>query len=91
MTSDRRHNSVHRDRFEPYQRAGTSQQSQHLSHESNTQRAKADFVSLNTPSINLNDFMNFMSSFVKSEHSQKLHYDKNMIPEFDPTIKKPSD
>lgn len=87
MTSDRRHNSVHRDRFEPYQRAGTSQQSQHLSHESNTQRAKADFVSLNTPSINLNDFMNFMSSFVKSEHSQKLHYDKNMIPEFDPTIK----
>ncbi|KAL0803248.1 hypothetical protein ABMA28_017286 [Loxostege sticticalis] len=40
----------------------------------------------NNMNVNLKDFMNFMCSF-KPDYSEKLTFDKNMVPEFDPTVK----
>lgn len=42
---------------------------------------------LGSSNENLSALLNFMNNFLKSENSQKLHFDKNMIPEFDPTAK----
>lgn len=73
-------------RFEPYQRASTAKQrSPHKETYDGNGKYKTD--TSNFSNITLNDFMDLMHSLVKTDRNQKLHYDKNIIPEFDPTIK----
>lgn len=37
--------------------------------------------------INFHDLVSFISSYVKPDHSSRFKYDKNIIPEFDPSVK----
>lgn len=44
-----------------------------------------NFLNMNVP-MNIQDLLSFISSCVKPDHSIKYNHDKNIIPEFDPSI-----